>query len=117
MINGQCQCGAVEWDYAGIPPKLTSCNCSICRRIGGLWAYGTRATIRVKGVTDTYVQGDRTLAYHRCATCGCTTHWIALEDSGAATRIAVNMRMADPDDYATIRIRRFDGADTWEFLD
>jgi hypothetical protein len=117
MIKGLCHCGAVGWEFDGIPPKLTSCNCSICRRINGLWAYGTRATIRVTGPTDTYVQGDRSLAMHRCTTCGCTTHWMALEDSGDATRIAVNMRMADPAAYADIRIRRFDGADTWEFLD
>jgi hypothetical protein len=31
--------------------------------------------------------------------------------------MAVNMRMADPKDIEGVRIRRFDGADTWTFLD
>jgi hypothetical protein len=36
-----------------------------------------------------------------------------LEDS----RIAVNARMMSPDDIAGMRIRTFDGADTWKYLD
>ena len=120
MIEGSCHCGAVRWRFDAVPTHLTNCNCSICRRIGGLWAYGTLATVSVtaaQGATLGYVQGDRSLATHSCRTCGCTTHWLSLTDDGPATRIAVNMRMADPGDWAGIRVRRFDGADTWEFLD
>ena len=120
MIAGTCHCGAVGWEFDGVPDKLTSCNCSICRRISGLWAYGTRENIRIRAAQGTvreYIQGDKTLAYCTCQTCGCTTHWASLTDDGPATRIAVNMRMADPKDWADVRVRHFDGADSWEFLD
>jgi hypothetical protein len=66
--------------------------------------------------TIAYVHGDRTLAMHTCRTCGCTTHWIAL-DSDESSRMAVNFRMCDPDDISDIAVRQFDGADTWQYLD
>lgn len=120
MITGACHCGAVNWAYDAVPMHLTLCNCSMCRRIGGLWAYGTLSTVTVTAAEDAtlaYVQGDKTLGTHTCRTCGCTTHWLSLSDNGPATRIAVNMRMADPAAWADIRVRHFDGADTWDFLD
>ena len=106
----------------GSRPILRAPLPSRTRCIGkrGLWAYGTLATVSVttaQGATLGYIQGDRSLATHSCRTCGCTTHWLSLTDDGPATRIAVNMRMADPGDWAGIRVRHFDGADTWEFLD
>jgi hypothetical protein len=55
----------------------------------------------------------KSLAFHSCRTCGCTTHWEGQRDS----RMAVNCRMADPAAIAALRIRRFDGADSWAFLD
>lgn len=119
MIEGSCHCGAVRFAYADEPDHLTSCNCSLCRRLGDLLAYGTTATIRVEGPTVPYAQGDRTLAMHHCPTCGCTTHWESLAGPGEEGhgRQAVNMRLADAAAIASIRVRRFDGADTWTFLD
>jgi hypothetical protein len=120
MIDGSCHCGAVRWEFDGDSSRLTSCNCSICRRIGALWAYGTLANVTVTAAADAtiaYVQGDKLLAIHTCRTCGCTTHWQSLAPEDGEWRIAVNMRMADPAAYADIRVRQFDGADSWEFLD
>ena len=31
--------------------------------------------------------------------------------------MAVNCRLAEPEDIAGIPVRRFDGADTWQYLD
>lgn len=31
--------------------------------------------------------------------------------------MAVNLRLADPDVVAAVPVRRFDGADSWTFLD
>jgi hypothetical protein len=119
-IKGSCHCGAVTFEYPGVPEKLTSCNCSLCRRIGGLWAYGAKAEIKLTAPAEAvikYVWGDKTLATVSCKTCGCTTHWEALDHTPDAHRMAVNMSMADPKDIEGVRIRRFDGADTWQFLD
>jgi hypothetical protein len=117
MIRGSCHCGAVaiEIDVESGPTELTSCNCSICRRLGGLWSYYTPAQVRVAGPTVTYRWGDKTLNLHHCPTCGCTTHWSPVDP--ALQRMGVNARLFDPAIVAAARIRRFDGADTWKFLD
>jgi hypothetical protein len=119
-IKGSCHCGAVTFEYPETPEKLTSCNCTLCRRVGGLWAYAPKNQIKLnapEGGTIHYSQGDKTLATVSCKTCGMTTHWEPIQDTAPDARMAVNMRMADPKDIEGVRIRRFDGADTWTFLD
>ncbi|MAS15046.1 MAG: glutathione-dependent formaldehyde-activating, GFA [Nitratireductor sp.] len=64
--------------------------------------------------TVAYVQGDKTLAMHHCPTCGCTTHW-SPRDQG--NRMAINARLMEPGAIAGLRIRHFDGAETFGFLD
>ena len=119
MYKGSCHCGAVEFVLNAQPEHLTECNCSICRRIGALWAHSEITNIEVicgDNATMTYVQGDKKLAIHTCRSCGCTTHWenLAPEES---PHMAVNCRMIDAADIADIPIRQFDGADTWTYLD
>jgi hypothetical protein len=119
MIKGSCHCGAVRYELAEAPEWLTICNCSLCRRVGALWAHVDRATARVShdgDATFTYVQGDKRVALHTCKTCGCTTHWTSLM-AEASTRMGINCRMAEPGDIAALRVRNFDGAESWEFLD
>lgn len=116
IITGSCHCGAVRYEITR-PKGATSCNCSICRRLAALWVYSPPVTGRVIAAPDAtvaYAWGDKTLAFHTCKTCGATTHWASLIDD----RYAVNLRLADdPSVVATTRVRHFDGADTWEFLD
>ena len=117
--RGQCHCGAVSFTYPKAPEYLTDCNCSLCRRLGAWWAYEVRENVVLEyagGATIRYVQGDETLETHSCSTCGCTTHWLTL-DGDASLRMAVNFRLCDPDAIKDIPVRRFDGANTWEFLD
>jgi hypothetical protein len=42
-------------------------------------------------------------------------YWQAIDKS--RTRMGVNFRNFDPAVMASIRVRRFDGAKTWKFLD
>jgi hypothetical protein len=113
-----CHCGAVRIVLEPAPAELTDCNCSICRRYGALWAYYERAQVQFNPkapATDIYMWGDKALEFHRCKTCGCVTHWLGADKS--KTRMGVNMRQADPAVVKAARIRRLDGADTWEFLE
>ena len=119
MLSGSCHCGAVTFALAKTPDFLTDCNCSICRRLGGLWAHAPIEEVTVTGEGDAtfgYVWGDRGLAFHTCRTCGCTTHWQNLrpEEYG---HMAVNCRLCEPEAIAALRIRHFDGADSWTYLD
>lgn len=118
-LEGSCHCGAVRLTLPSPPQTANDCNCSICRRLGAIWAYYEFGSVRITGHpehTAEYIQGDRTLRTVRCATCGCTTHWEPL-DAQPGARHGVNLRNFEPALLAAVRIRRFDGADTWTYLD
>lgn len=117
VISGRCHCGQVGFEITQEPKWLSACNCSICRRLAPLWGYIDTGAFRRtgEGTTIAYMQGDRTLAMHTCVSCGCTTHWE--QHHPDYDHMAVNFRMCDPDVTAKYRVRRFDGADTWEYLD
>ena len=115
MVEASCHCGAVTIEVDAAPTELTSCNCSICRRLGGLWCYYAPAQARISGATTTYQWGDRMLDLHRCLTCGCTTHWTPTDPT--RERIGVNARLMAPAIVEAARVRRLDGASTWTWLD
>lgn len=119
MLQGGCHCGAVQLEVSRKPSRLTSCNCSICRRYGTLWAYYDRSQVRIsaaRGATAAYAWNHRRLRFVRCAGCGCVTHWEPA-DWSKSTRMGINFRNFDPAVMASIRVRRLDGAATWKFLD
>lgn len=118
MIEGSCHCGKVTFRVSQPPERLVDCNCSICLRIGALWGHVPIGSVDVQrtGETAPYVQGDKTLAMHTCTTCGCTTHWENLQPEDNA-KMAVNFRMCGAEEISRHQIRKFDGAETWTFLD
>ena len=118
MIQASCHCGNVTIEMAREPENLTSCNCSICNRLGALWSYYKLSEVKVecKEPTKTYCQGDKYLNVHHCPNCGCTTHYTPTEKNDQ-DRMAVNYRMVDFKLMEKIPVRRFDGADTWAFID
>ncbi len=68
------------------------------------------------GHTPGYVCGNA-IAFHFCPVCGCVVCWRGRETDGAGRRrIAVNLRLAEPDAVAQIPIDRFDGLDTFSDL-
>ncbi len=111
MISGSCHCGAVRLTVPEAPAELASCNCSICRRTGGLWGYyrPDEVDVRDSGARLVgYVQGDETLTTWHCGTCGCTTHWSPRDP--AYERMGVNLRMFDPEVWEGLARKPIDGA-------
>ena len=117
-VSGTCHCGAVTVELARPPVSLTSCNCSICHKLGTLWAYCTPAEATIRGATSTYRWGDKTIDFHRCPTCGCATHWTPIPGTRDENRMGINARLFALEVVASTRIRRLDGAsDDWKYLD
>lgn len=111
MVDASCHCGAIRFTVDTAPDEVNDCNCSICRRYGTLWAYYAPAQVRFAadaGPTDTYIWGDRTLAFHRCRSCGCVTHWSPANPSHP--RMGVNARLMAPEVLAAARVFHGDGA-------
>lgn len=117
MIEGSCLCGAVKWTFEGLPEAATACNCTACRRYGVLWAYDyENEGIHVTGPTRAYVRGEA-LGFHFCPDCGCLAYWRGLKTNDEGKRrIAVNLRLTEPEAVARVPVDHFDGLDTWEDL-
>ena len=114
-----CHCGSVRIHVRQMPRTLTSCNCSICRRYGVLWAYYKPTSVRVEAPTGglaKYSWKRRIREYHRCRKCGCVTHYTYRKKPSWAT-IGVNANNFAPAAIATARVRHLDGASTWKLLD
>jgi hypothetical protein len=116
-LQGSCHCGKVSWTYVGTLESATACNCTSCRRWGGLWAYGNEhEEISTSGVTQTYVRGPN-LEYHFCPTCAGVAFWKLLRTTDEGKRpMAVNLRMSEPAEIEHLPIDHFEGLDSFTDL-
>ena len=117
MVRAACHCTAVRLEVADLPDWVLDCNCTICRRYGAVWAYPDAAKVKlVRGddATETYIWGDRMLAFHRCKVCGCVTHMAAL-DTDPPRIYGINARMIPTLDPASVRLRQRDNGHTGFF--
>lgn len=108
MIAASCHCGAVQIAIDAPPPtELNDCTCSICRRLGALWAYYEAPQVRITGETASYVWNHKVLAFHSCKICKCTTHWMAID--ARYLRMGVNARMMEPAIFRAARVMQTSG--------
>ena len=100
-----------------MPEGATACNCTVCRRYGVLWAYDFEGEgINVSGPSKAYVRG-KAIEFHFCPTCGCVAYWRAQAPAeDGRRRIAVNLRLTEPDAIASVPIDHFDGLSTFDDL-
>ena len=116
--RGACHCGAIQFALFVEPQWLVSCNCSICSRLGALWAHIEDHEVVLQYAANStiiYSWGEETLEFHTCRVCGCTTHW---ENTHAhsSSRMAVNFRMCPKESLENFDVRILDGADSWKFI-
>jgi len=119
MLEASCHCGAVRLAVPSSPEFMIECNCSLCRRNAALWAFYEADAVQVSGHpehTAAYVWGDRTIRTIHCRMCGCVTHWEPIRPKPNA-KLSVNMRMFEPTEIEGVRVRKFDGADSWQYVD
>ena len=118
MIKATCHCGASRVTATELPEFLLDCNCSLCRRYKPLWAYyeGSQVKIESEAPLLVYAWGEKRINFHFCPSCHCLLH-NSSEAKEGQKRIGINTRMASPESINTVRVRKFDGADSWEFVD
>lgn len=119
MIAGTCHCGGAGWTLDGVPESATACSCTLCRRYGVLWAYDfENERIRLTGLTSAYVRADEAdpgIEMRFCSTCGCLLAWRSLKPrEDDRRRMAVNLRMAPPDQVAEVPIIHLDGLQNFD---
>jgi hypothetical protein len=116
-MTATCHCGAVRIEVPRLPRTVTSCNCSICRRYGALWAYFAPKSVRVAappGGLSRYSWRRKVRLYFRCKRCGCVTHY-KYRKAGRSNPVAVNAANFEPSALQGVRVRRLDGAKTWSW--
>lgn len=107
-LQGSCHCGKIGLVLRDTVGEVSECNCSICRRTAGLWHYCRPDQLTVTGEAVAYRQGDCALDTWHCGTCGCTTHWTAVDPE--YERVGVNMRMFEPAVWKDLPRKLVDGA-------
>ena len=82
-----------------------------------MWIYDfENEGVHVTGPTQIYVRG-RAIEFHFCPTCGCVTHWRSQHaEPDGRRRLAVNVRLSEPDAVAHVPIDHFEGLQTFEDL-
>lgn len=119
MTQGQCHCGNIRLSIPYLTETGTSCNCSICARYGAVWGGFTESEVEVTvgahGLA-TYCHGDRMINFHHCPNCGCITHYSSTSP-GPDARLAINYRLFEASDWKGVKVRLFDGANSWEYID
>jgi hypothetical protein len=82
-----------------------------------LWAYDyENEVVQVSGKTQPFSRG-KALEFHFCPVCGCMAFWRGKQvDERGRRRIAVNLRLAEPEVVAEIPIDHFDGLNKFEDL-
>ena len=106
-MKGSCHCGRVTIEVARRPDYLNQCNCTLCVKLAGLWAYYSQAEVEIVGETRAYRRADMDppmLGTHFCPDCGATTHWAPTEHF-KADRTGINMRLFEPEELLGIEVR------------
>ncbi len=115
-LEAHCHCGAIGVTIAQPPDYMQDCDCSLCRKSGGVWGYFDPADVTVSGTGPGYTRRDYpepAVEIRFCARCGATTHWILTEafvaSSGQNDRMGVNMKLFDGSDLTGVELRFPDG--------
>lgn len=118
-LTGSCHCGATKFEVAAAPSSVTRCTCSICSKLGALWAYYRPEDFKLQerpSCETTYRWSTKTVAFKFCSACGCSTYnetfdW-STGEAGTPV-ISVNVRLFDDFDLDTVRVDVIDGKNQW----
>jgi hypothetical protein len=111
--HGSCHCGRIAFDLEGEVADVSDCNCSMCRRRGGLLAFFPRDALRLttpEADYATYRFNKEHIAHHFCPTCGISPFSEGVHPKTGALMAAVNVRCLPAVDLATLNVKQVDGA-------
>ena len=110
---GSCHCGRIAFELEGEVDKAIDCNCSMCRRRGGLLAFFPREALRLstpEADMATYTFNKHALQHHFCPACGISPFSEGVDPRNGAKTVAVNVRCLPDVDLDGLRVTKVDGA-------
>ncbi len=110
--QGSCHCGAVSYEAQSAPiSEAMSCNCSYCRRFGGLLTFIPAQNFKLTAGEDTlsdYQFGSKTIHHLFCRICGIGSFGRGTMPDGTEM-VALNVRCIDDIDPDGLTVTSFDG--------
>jgi hypothetical protein len=109
--SGSCHCGAVAYTVEVDPAQAMKCNCSICTRLGAVWAFAPKTKFKL--TSGEAEQGDyqfnKKRLHHRfCTECGIESYAEGTGPDGSPT-VGINLRCLEGVDVEKLSPRPYDG--------
>lgn len=111
--EGSYHCGRIAFTLDGDVTEGMDCNCSFCRRRGGLLGFLPREALALEtpeADMATYTFHTHRLQHHFCPDCGIAPFSEGRHPQTGAMMAAVNLRCLPGVDLSTLRVKPFDGA-------
>lgn len=108
--SGSCHCGDVRFEVTAEITNASSCNCSICGRVGWLMASVSPAQFKLLSSANMqadYQFGSKTMHHLFCRNCGIRSFGTYAADG--QEKIVVNLRCLDGLDVDALPVQKFDG--------
>jgi hypothetical protein len=110
LYSGSCHCGAIAFEVEAEIAEVMDCNCSMCRRRGGLLTFVPRDKLTLKTpalALSTYELNKHVIKHHFCAICGIAPFGEGQGKDGPTA--AVNVRCLPDVDLEALTVTKFDG--------
>jgi hypothetical protein len=111
LYYGGCHCGRIAFEVEGNFTQAVDCNCSLCRRRGGLLAFVPHGNLRLRTSVEnlsTYQFSRHVIQHHFCSICG-TAPFSEGEGKNGEKSAMVNLRCIPDFDLENLEIVKFDG--------
>ena len=109
--QGSCHCGRISFTVEGMFTEAIDCNCSLCRRRGGLLAFVPRDKLTLhtpREDMETFHFHKHVIDHHFCPVCGIAPFSEGMQ--GDMPMAAVNVRCLPDIDLDSLVIKKWDGA-------
>ena len=109
---GGCQCGKVRYEVQADIGEVIACNCSRCRKVGGLLSAVAMSDFKLlSGENEmTEYQFNKGAIHHPfCKTCGIQPYAYG-KGPGGRDMVMLNVRCLDGVDAEQFQVKKFDGA-------
>ncbi len=115
QYEGSCHCGQIAFAVQADAPitEVVDCNCSLCRRRGGLLWFAPRAALTLESdpaQLATYQFNKHHLQHHYCRNCGIAPFSEGVDPRSGQAMVAVNVRCLPALVLDGLTITHFDGA-------
>jgi len=111
QYKGSCHCGQITFTAEGEIKQVMECNCSMCRRRGGLLWFVPREKFHLDVPMDrlsNYTFNKHVIQHHFCPRCGSAPFSLGVAPNGTEIA-AINVRCLDDVDLSTLARTLYDG--------